>query len=103
VVIIDPTADGHITTTTNAKDTKIIGVAVNEALQAGDEVKVAIGGSVQVGVDQFTAVSSGDMIVSDSIAGKAKPDAAPTVGSVLGKATSAKDANNLIWILITLQ
>jgi len=103
VVIIDPTKDGYVTTTTNAADTKIIGVAIDEAINAGDEIKVAIGGSVQVSVGQFTAVASGDMIVSDAVAGKAKADAAPKVGSILGKATSAKDVNNYVWVLITLQ
>jgi hypothetical protein len=103
VVIIDPTKDGYVTTTTSVGDTRIIGVAVDEALQEGDEIKVAIGGSVQVQTDQFTAVASGDMIVSDVRAGMAKADASPRVGSILGKATSAKDANNYVWVLITLQ
>ena len=90
VVIIDPTANGHITTTSTTKDTKIIGVAINQALNAGDEIKVAIGGSVQVNADPLTAIASGDMIVSDSVAGKARSDNNPKVGSVLGKATTPK-------------
>ena len=103
VVIIDDSKDGYVITTEVAGDTKIIGVAVNEALEEGDEIQVAIGGSVQVLVDEFTAIASGDMIVADNKDGLAKPEASPVVGSLLGKATSAKDADNLIWILITLQ
>ncbi|HUD03712.1 MAG TPA: capsid cement protein, partial [Patescibacteria group bacterium] len=103
IVIIDSTKDGYVTTTTNAEDTKIIGVAIDAAINAGDEIKVAIGGSVQVQADQFTAISSGDMIVSDVHAGEAKAVPNPKVGSILGKATSAKDVNNYVWVLITLQ
>jgi hypothetical protein len=101
VVVLDPTrGDGYVKTTTIAGDMRIIGVAVKEALSIGDEIDIAIGGSVQVAVDQFTAVASGDTIISDSVAGKAKPTATPAVSTALGKATSSKDVNNLIWVLI---
>jgi hypothetical protein len=103
IVIIDSTKDGYVTTTTNSEDTRIIGVAIDSAINADDEIKVAIGGSVQVQADQFTAISSGDMIVSDVHAGEAKAVPNPKVGSILGKATSAKDVNNYVWVLITLQ
>jgi hypothetical protein len=103
VVILDPTQNGYVTTTTDFEDTRIIGVAVDTANNAGDVIKVAIGGSVQVQADPFTAVASGDIMVSDVNAGKATADTNPKIGSILGKATSAPDANNLVWVLITLE
>jgi len=103
VVVMDPLFDGQVMMTNNPNDTKVIGVTVTEAVNADDEIEVAIGGQVQVGVDALTIVASGDMITSDTTLGKARPNNTPIVGSVLGKATSTKDANNLIWILITLQ
>ncbi len=103
VVVIDNTRDGYITTTEAEGDTKVIGVIVEEAFAEGDEVGVAIGGNVQVQVDRFTTVAGGDMIIAGNQEGIATVSVTPSAGSLLGKATSTKDANNLVWILITLQ
>src|SRR5690606_24687064 len=69
VVVLDETQDGYVKTTTTLADTKVIGVAVNEVAAAGDEVEVAIGGSVQVKVDETIAVTPGQQIITSSTAG----------------------------------
>jgi hypothetical protein len=101
VVVLDPTADGLVMTPTIVQDTKIIGVAVSAATNKGDDIMVAIGGQVQVAAEG--TITAGDLLVTGATAGNAKAEPNPHVGSVLGKATSQKDANNKVWILLTLQ
>lgn len=112
-VILD-NRDGHegeITTTTNVNDSRVIGVAVTQAVNEGDMVDVAISGWVQVRVDTTpdsgghapAALSAGQLISTSVGEGTVQNSPSPTVGSVLGKTTSKQDANNLVWVLITLE
>lgn len=103
VVVLDVVHAGQVTTTVQSNDTRVIGVAVTEATQPGDKVEVAIGGWVQVLVGHGVAVSPGELIVSDSQPGLARPESYPPPGAILGKATSKEDSDNLVWLLITLQ
>jgi hypothetical protein len=103
VVIADPANDGQVTTTTLKADRKVLGIAATAAANAGDEIEVAIGGTLQVKFDAAT-ISAGDLIISSDQEGTATTSAdEPRIGTVLGKATSRKDAAGLVWILITLQ
>ena len=103
VVIADPENDGQVTTTAFKGDRKVIGVAVTEAVNPGDEIEIAIGGSLQVMFDTADSMA-GDLIISSDAEGMATvADEEPRIGTVLGKATSKKDINGLVWILVTLQ
>lgn len=101
VVIVDPAHDGQVITTTVPGDTRVLGVALTEAHAAGDEITVAIGGSVQVRTMNGAAIQGGDLLVSSSQAGLAEETADPQPGSVLGKALGKPD-DDLTWLLITL-
>jgi hypothetical protein len=101
VVIADPNADGQVTTTTTANDTRVLGIALTEAHNAGDEVTVAIGGSVQVRTVSGATIQGGDLLTSSGDEGLAEKSAAPTPGSLLGKALG-KPIDDMTWLLITL-
>jgi hypothetical protein len=103
VVVLDPAIDGSVKQTTTAADSKIVGVAVTASTNPGDDIEVAIGGSVQVRIPSTETITAGDIIGSATSAGMAKLLANPVAGSILGKATSKKDVNNMAWLLITLQ
>ncbi len=114
VVILDDAEgkDGQVTTTTKAEDTRVIGVAVTESAQEGDEIEVAIGGWVQVLADSPPdqngktpdKITPGQLLVSGGRSdGSAKASDDPQPGSVLGKSTSRQDDKNLVWVLVTLQ
>jgi hypothetical protein len=104
VVIVDPANDGQVTTTTTAADTRVIGVALTAAQQAGDEIDVAIGGSVQVRTANGAQIQGGDTLVSATEDGTVTKPAAPTPGSLIGKALGKPDGDGgLVWTLITLQ
>jgi hypothetical protein len=100
VVILDEEHDGQVKMSEIEEDTRVIGVAVTQALHAGDAVEVAVGGSVQV-VTVTPTITSGSLVVS-AAEGSVSLSVAPKTGAVLGKATSRPDANQLLWILITL-
>ena len=111
-VIIDTTTgnQGNVTTTATPDDTKVIGVAVTAASQAGQPVQVAISGWVQVNVDTAlingaapASITPGELIVTSSTPGTVAASSSPAVGSILGKSTDNQDTNNQVWILITLQ
>jgi hypothetical protein len=113
VVILD-NRDGHegeITTTTSANDSRVIGVAVTEAVHEGDTIDVAIGGWVQVRVDTTpdgnghapAGLIAGQLIGTSVGEGAVQTSGTPSAGSILGKTTSKQDNNNLVWIMITLQ
>jgi hypothetical protein len=104
VVIADPANDGQVTTTTLKADRKVLGIAASTAINAGDDIEVAIGGTLQVQLDATTVVIPGDLITSSNQDGQATiaPEDA-RVGTILGKATGQKDSNNLVWLLITLR
>ena len=101
VVIADPNNDGQVTTTTMAADTRVLGVALTSA-SAGQDVKVAIGGSVQVQSANNASINSGDLLVTSTQEGAVDKTVVPTVGSIVGKALS-KPTDNQVWVLITLQ
>ncbi len=106
VVILDSSSghDGQVTTTNSLADTRVTGVALTEASEAGDTIDVAIGGSVQVkATDPTNTITPGDLLVTNPVAGTIQAQNNPQVGSVLGKATSRVDSNNLVWVMITLQ
>ncbi|HUC89311.1 MAG TPA: hypothetical protein VMR45_00755 [Patescibacteria group bacterium] len=114
VVVLDDAEgkDGQVTTTTIAEDTRVIGVAATTATEAGDEIDVAVGGSVQVYVDQdsdqtgqaVSKVVAGQLLAaSGRLEGSATVSTNPKTGSVFAKTTSHQDANNLVWAYITLQ
>ncbi|MEK7600333.1 MAG: hypothetical protein AAB462_04845, partial [Patescibacteria group bacterium] len=112
VVILDDT-DGHegeITTTTNTSDTRVIGVAVTGGA-IGDNIDVAISGWVQVRVDTTpdglgnapTPLKAGKLLSTSIGEGTVQTPASAATGSIIGKTTSQQDANNLVWILVSLQ
>lgn len=102
VVIIDPVNDGQVTTTAVMADTRVLGVALTEA-RAGEEVTVAIGGSVQVKAANGTLIQGGDLLVSSSQEGAAEKSASPGVGSMIGKALGkSSDSGELVWVIISL-
>jgi len=101
VVIADPDNDGQVTTTTTANDTRVLGIALTAAQNAGDEITVAIGGSVQVRTVGGATIQGGDLLSSSSQEGLAEKSATPTPGSLLGKALG-KPVDDMTWLLITL-
>jgi hypothetical protein len=101
VVIIDPSNDGQVTTTTTPNDTRVLGIALTAAAQAGDEITVAIGGSVQVRTVSGATIQGGDLLSSSSQEGLAAGSTVPVPGSLLGKALG-KPANDMTWMIITL-
>jgi fibronectin-binding autotransporter adhesin len=101
VVIVDPINDGQVTSTTVMADTRVLGVALTEA-EAGEEVTVAIGGSVQVMSANASMIQGGDLMVSSSQEGFAEKSVAPIPGSMVGKALGKSDDGQLVWILISL-
>ncbi|MBW3538600.1 DUF2190 family protein, partial [Candidatus Parcubacteria bacterium] len=101
VVIADGANDGQVTTTTTAADNRVLGVAASDATRAGDEIEVAIGGTIQVKTGA-AGVKGGDILVSAAEEGLAAVLSTPPAGSLIGKATSKIDANGLVWILVTL-
>jgi hypothetical protein len=113
VVILDNRDDheGQITTTTDTNDSRVIGVAVQDAANAGDTIDVAIGGWVQVRVDTThdgagnapAGLKAGQVISTSVGEGTVQTSPTPTAGSILGKTTAKQDSNNLVWIMITLQ
>jgi hypothetical protein len=118
VVILDDTPgnEGQITTTTKLGDTRVIGIAVTEAAQAGDTVEVAVGGSVQVRVDNpditdadgqaqpAPAITPGELLISSDITeGSAIVSASPQAGTMIGKTTSQQADSGMVWVLVTLQ
>lgn len=113
VVILDNRDDhqGEITTTTTTNDSRVIGVAVSDANE-GDMVDVAIGGWVQVRVDNThdseghapAPLTAGQLVSTSGGEGTVQTPGSPSAGSILGKATAKQDTDkNLVWILITLQ
>ncbi|MEK7059291.1 MAG: hypothetical protein AAB971_00860, partial [Patescibacteria group bacterium] len=112
VVILDE-ADGHegeVTTTTNASDTRVIGVAVTSGA-AGDNIDVAISGWVQVRVDTTPdglgntppPLTAGKLLSTSIGEGTVQTPTSAATGSIIGKTTSKQDASNLVWILVSLQ
>ena len=101
VVIVDPVNDGQVTSTTVMGDTRVLGVALTEA-DAGEEVTVAIGGSVQVMSANATMIQGGDLMVSSGQEGMAEKSVAPQPGSMVGKALGKSDDGQLVWILVSL-
>ena len=101
VVIADPDNDGQVTTTTTAADTRVLGVALTQA-NAGDQVTVAIGGSVQVKTSADALIRGGDLLGSSTTEGAADKILIPTPGSLIGKALS-KPVDGMTWILVSLQ
>ncbi|HSX34997.1 MAG TPA: carbohydrate binding domain-containing protein [Candidatus Saccharimonadales bacterium] len=101
VVIADRDNDGQVTTTTTPNDTRVLGIALTEAHAAGDEVTVAIGGSVQVRTVTGASIQGGDLLTSSGEEGVAEKSSAPTPGSLLGKALG-KPIDDMTWLLITL-
>jgi hypothetical protein len=113
VVILDdaPGNEGKVTTSTTTEDTRVIGVAVTTVTGADQDVDVAIGGWVQVRVDTTldgngqppAALLAGHVLTCAPAEGTVHSVATPQAGAILGKTTGAQDANNLVWVLITLQ
>ncbi len=113
VVVLDssPGNVGQVTTTTTAEDTRVIGVAVNDAANAGDSIDVAVGGWVQAEVDTTkdqngnvpVPIAPGELLVTSASEGTIQASGGPKPGSILGKSTSNQDTSNLVWLLITLQ
>ncbi len=101
-VVLDTQHDGQVTTSTIEADTHVIGVAVTAAQAAGDEVVVAIGGSVQARVVPGATLGGGDLVVTASAEGAVQHAASPGAGSLLGKALG-KPSDDLVWLLISLQ
>jgi cytoskeletal protein CcmA (bactofilin family) len=101
VVVLDSTNAGHVKLTTSVGDHKVIGIATNDTV-LGDDVEVAVYGNLQVRVDTVTTVGIGDLMTSDSVAGMCRPDSSPATGTVVGKATSVKDINNYVWVMVAL-
>jgi hypothetical protein len=101
VVIIDPANDGQVTTTTTPDDSRVLGVALTAAAQAGDTVTVAIGGSVQVNTVSGLNIQGGDLLTSSSQEGLAASTPTPIPGTLLGKALG-KPVDDKTWVLITL-
>ncbi|MDB5182331.1 MAG: hypothetical protein JWO47_115 [Candidatus Saccharibacteria bacterium] len=102
VVILDENNDGGVLVSTQDDDTRIIGVAVTQAIHKGDEIEVAVGGAVQVSVtNTIPLIKPGSLVVSSS-SGSVITVQSPQPGSILGKSTAKTDANNRMWILITL-
>ncbi|MEK7594899.1 MAG: hypothetical protein AAB436_04660, partial [Patescibacteria group bacterium] len=105
VVILDDT-DGHegeITTTTNVNDTRVIGVAVTGGA-IGDDIDVAISGWVQVRVDTtLPPLTAGKLLSTGANEGTVQSPGSAAAGSIIGKTTAKQDANNLVWILVSLQ
>jgi len=99
-VVIADTASGYATTTATAGDTRVVGVAVTAAANAGDVIEVAIGGTAKVLVSGAPAV--GQLLHSDSAEGKAAAIAHPAPGEVVGKVLGAVDQNGQIMVLVTL-
>ncbi|MGH7156851.1 MAG: beta strand repeat-containing protein, partial [Candidatus Saccharimonadales bacterium] len=114
VVILDDTKgnEGQVTTTTQAADPRVIGVAVTDAAKAGDSIDIAIGGWVQVKVDTTPdshnnpppALVPGQLLVTSANEGTAEASGNPPPGSLIGKTTSQQDiVTNLVWVLVLLQ
>jgi hypothetical protein len=101
VVIADPDNDGQVTTTITPNDTRVLGIALTAAQQSGDEITVAIGGSVQVRTVTGATIQGGDLLTSSGEEGVAEKSSAPTPGSLLGKALG-KPIDDMTWLLITL-
>jgi hypothetical protein len=101
VVIVDPANDGQVTTTNVVGDTRVLGIALTEAHAAGDEITVAIGGSVQVRTMTGASIQGGDLLITSSQPGVAEKSAAPVPGSMVGKSLG-KPEGDLTWLLITL-
>jgi hypothetical protein len=53
-------------------------------------------------VNTSTTVAIGDLMVTDVVSGTAIPDSSPLTGTVVGKATSLKDINNYVWVMVAL-
>jgi hypothetical protein len=104
VVIIDAAHDGQVTTTTTAADTRVIGIALTVAQQAGDTIDVAIGGTVQVRTANGAQIQGGDMLVSAVQDGSVDKAVAPAPGSVIGKSLGKPDGDGgMTWVLVTLE
>ncbi len=101
VVIADSDNDGQVTTTMLAADTRVLGVALTAA-NPGDDVTVAIGGTVQTQAADGSAINAGDLLVSAAQEGTAEKATNPGVGSLIGKALS-RPADGKVWTLISLQ
>jgi len=101
VVIIDPVQDGQVTTTTVMGDRRVLGVALTEG-QAGGEVTVAIGGSVQVKTATGASLQGGDLLITSGQEGTVEKSDAPTPGQMMGKALGKNESNGTVWVLISL-
>jgi hypothetical protein len=100
VVIIDSAHDGQVTTTTVIGDRRVLGVALTEG-QAGGEVTVAIGGSVEV-KSTGAALQGGDLLITAGQEGAVEKSAAPTPGQMLGKALGKNQSDGMVWVMISL-
>jgi hypothetical protein len=100
-VVVADYAAGWATTTAQAGDKRVIGIAVTTAAQAGDVIDVAIGGTAKAAISGDAAI--GDLLHASAEEGKAAKVDAPTTGELVGKALSPPDQNGQALILVALQ
>jgi hypothetical protein len=101
VVVLDDTQDGHVLQSNQAADPRVIGIAVTQAIRAGDSIEVAVGGSVQADTSRLT-IRPGSLLVT-SVAGTVDANPSPAAGTILGKATSSPDSNGRLWLIVVIQ
>lgn len=87
-------------TTTNARDPRVVGVAINGGI-ATNGISVAIAGNALVNVDT-SAVAVGDQLVASTTSGRATVDNNATTG-IIGYAMTAKAAGSNGQVGVYLQ
>ena len=101
LVVIDTGTAGRVTTLGTANSPLVAGI-VRTGVGAAATCEVAIEGIIQMNVDT-AAVAIGDLIVSSGTAGRGTPNNTPAVGTVIGKALSAKagGSNGTVWVRLS--
>jgi hypothetical protein len=102
VVITDMGAGvGWVTTTNQAGDTRVVGVAATSAVNTGDVLQVAISGTVKAFLHGPATI--GQLVRASGFEGMVSTTTSPTSGEIVGKVLGIVSQDEQVLILLTLQ
>ncbi|RLD47691.1 MAG: hypothetical protein DRI94_13645 [Bacteroidetes bacterium] len=98
VVVVSSSTDLRVVQSgISAGDEHVVGVAVSSATGAGRPVTIAVGGAVQVTVNN--TVTRGDFLETGTVAGRVQSSGTAGGAGDFGIALESGTAGNLVWMI----